>query len=271
MKLLLLSIFLAINCLGNKIEPIIIGIAPHSSTRVILESHQDLVFFLQKYFKRPVEIITAKNFSEFTKRTNEGTHYDLVLTSPNLAVLAQRLGSYTPIMTYKKGLSTIILSKDKDILKKDKFPLHIVGLDPVSFPTLDAQDWLEKKGFNEGEKVEYTYTSATDSSITILLHNRADMIIMSLPNYLKLMTEKTKNLVHVIYQSEPKPSRIYLAKEKNGISLKEWKNALTAFSKSKEGKEHLKLTKLQGFKTISLEELNNLDEIVEKTMQRLYK
>jgi phosphonate transport system substrate-binding protein len=141
----------------------------------------------------------------------------------------------------------------------------------VSFPTLDAQDWLEKKGFNEGEKVEYTYTSATDSSITILLHNRADMIIMSLPNYLKLMTEKTKNLVHVIYQSEPKPSRIYLAKEKNGISLKEWKNALTAFSKSKEGKEHLKLTKLQGFKTISLEELNNLDEIVEKTMQRLYK
>ncbi len=270
MKLLILSIFLAINCLGNKIEPIIIGIAPHSSTRVILGSHQDLVFFLQKYFKRPVEIITAKNFSEFTKRTNKGTHYDLVLTSPNLAVLAQRLGSYTPIMTYKKGLATIILSKDKDILKKDKFPLHVVGLDPVSFPTLDAQNWLERKGFNE-EKVEYTYTSATDSSITILLNNRADMIIMSLPNYLKLMTEKTKNLVHVIYQSEPKPSRIYLAKDKNGISLKQWKNALTAFSKSEEGKKHLKITKLQGFKDISPKDLNNLDKIVDKTMKRLYK
>jgi phosphonate transport system substrate-binding protein len=268
-KLLLLTIFLISNlCFAQEI-PIKIGIAPHSSTRVILESHQDLRLFLQNYFKRPVQILTARNFSEFTNRSDEGNYYDLVLTSPNLAILAQKLGGYTPLMTYTKGLSTILLATDKNILESKNLPLNVIGLDPVSFPTLDAQDWLEKNGFEEGGKVKYTYTSATDSSISILLNNNADMIIMSLPNYIKLVTKETKDLVHVIYQSEPKPSRIYLAKNADGITLEEWESALDAFSKSPEGKKHLEITKLEGFKKIEPTDLDNLDSIVNKTMKRL--
>ncbi|XPV69823.1 MAG: PhnD/SsuA/transferrin family substrate-binding protein [Halarcobacter sp.] len=271
LKLLLLSIFFILNLCHAKDNSIKIGIAPHSSTRVILQSHQDLKLFLENYFKRPVHILTAKNFSEFTKRSNMGTYYDLILTSPNLAVLSQKLGGYTPIMTYKKGLSTILLATDKNILKSKETPFHVIGLDPVSFPTLDAQDWLAKKGFEDGEKIKYTYTSATDSSISILLNNNADMIIMSLPNYIKLITKKNKDLVHVIYQSEPKPSRIYLAKDINDITLEDWETALDAFSKSLEGKRHLEITKLEGFKKIEEKDLDDLDPMVDKTMKRLYK
>ena len=265
-----LSILFTVNSFAVQKDAIVIGIAPHSSTRVILKSHLDLRTFLEKYFSRPVDILTAKNFSEFTKRSNEGSYYDLILTSPNLAVLAQKMAGYTPLMTYKKGLSTIILSKDKDILKSGKYPLHVIGLDPVSFPTLDAQDWLSKQGFKEGESVKYTYTSATDSSIAILLNNHADMIIMSLPNYIKLINDKTKDIVSVIYQSEPKPSRVYLAKDKNGITLKQWERALEAFSRSKEGERHLDLTKLEDFQKMKPNDLDSLRDIVDITMKRLY-
>ncbi|MGB5920328.1 phosphate/phosphite/phosphonate ABC transporter substrate-binding protein [Arcobacter sp.] len=268
---LLLAILIISNFCYAQENSIKIGIAPHSSTRVILQSHQDLRLFLQNYFKRPVQILTAKNFSEFTKRSNMGIYYDLILTSPNLAVLAQRLGEYTPIMTYTKGLSTILLATNKDILESKNLPLHVIGLDPVSFPTLDAQEWLDKKGFVDGDKVKYSYTSATDSTLSILLNNNADMIILSLPNYIKLMTKKIKDLVHVIYQSKPKPSRIYLAKSADGITLEEWEKALDAFSKSPEGKRHLEITKLEGFKKIQANDLDNLDSIVNKTMERLYK
>ena len=269
LKLLFLSIFYISNLCFAQETPIKIGIAPHSSTRVILESHQDLRLFLENYFKRPVQILTAKNFSEFTKRSDEGTYYDLILTSPNLAVLAQKLGGYKPIMTYSKGLSTILLATDKNILESKKLPLHVIGLDPVSFPTLDAQDWLEKNGFEDGKEIKYTYTSATDSSISTLLNNNADMIIMSLPNYIKLMTKEIKDLVHIIYQSEPKPSRIYLAKSADGITLEEWETALDAFSKSPEGKSHLEITKLEGFKKIEQKDLDSLGSIADKTMERL--
>lgn len=273
LKLVFLTMLLQLNfSFAAQVEkdPIIIGIAPHSSTREILASHQDLREFVGKYFKRPVQIITAKNFSEFSRRSNEGSYYDLILTSPNLAVLAQRMGGYTPLLTYQKGLSAVILSKDKDILKKEKFPLHVIGLDPVSFPTQTAQNWLEEQGFHEGEQINYTYTSAADSSISILLNNDADMIIMSLPNYNKLINEKTKNLVEVVYKSEPKPSRIYLAKNRNGITLDEWKKALNIFRDSIEGKNHLKTTKLIGFKDINQEDLDALEPIVKVTKKRLY-
>lgn len=245
-----------------------IGIAPHSSTRVILETNQDLRVFFEKYFQRPVQIVTAKNFSEFALRTNQGDFYDLVITSPNLAVLAEKSAQYTPMMTYTKGLTSVILAKDKDILKSKNYPYKIVGLDPVSFATLVAEDWLENQGLHEGKELIYTYSSASDSAANILLNNQADMSIVSMPNYLKLPDEM-KNLVTIIYESSPKPSRVYLAKSKNGISLEEWKKAIEAFSKSPEGKNHIENNKLEAFKMIDSSEFKNIENIVNKTSKRL--
>jgi len=88
-------------------EPVRIGIAPHSSARIIMETHHDVKSFLEKQFGRSVEIVTAKSFSEFSKRCNEGKSYDMIITSPNLAYLAQHIAHYQPLMTYTKGLETI--------------------------------------------------------------------------------------------------------------------------------------------------------------------
>ncbi len=264
--LLFLSIFTLNLCAES--NTITIGIAPHSSSRVILESHQDLRVFFENYFKRPVEIMTAKNFSEYADRCNQGTFYDLIVTSPNLAVIAQQKASYAPIMTYTKGLTSVIIAKNKEILKNKKFPLKIIGLDPVSFSTLTAEDWLDENGFHENKEITYTYSSASDSAAAILLNDNADMAIMSLPNYLKL-DEETKQKISLIYESVPKPSRIYLAKEGNGITLEEWKKALDLFSKSKEGINHLEVTKLEGFRVLFPNELDNLNKIVNKTLKRL--
>lgn len=259
----LLSMFL-----HAEVKGITIGIAPHSSTRVILDSHQDLRVFLENYFHRPVQIATAKNFSEFAKRCNKGDLYDLVLTSPNLALIAQMKASYHPIMTYTKGLETVILSRDKDVLKNAKYPLKVVGLDTVSFVTLNAQDWLEKQGLKEGKEITYIYSSASDSAATILVNNGADMTILSLPNYSKL-PEQIKQKVNVFYKSPAQPSRIYLAKDSNGITLKEWQVALKAFMNSQDGVRHLEATKLEGFRMLTPHELDNLKDIADKTLQRL--
>ncbi|MBI3874093.1 MAG: PhnD/SsuA/transferrin family substrate-binding protein, partial [Arcobacter sp.] len=249
-------------------KSIIIGIAPHSSTRIILESHQDLRVFLENYFKRPVQIVTAKNFSEFAQRSNQGSFYDLILTSPNLAFIAKKEASYTPIMTYTKGLSTIILCKNNDILNSKKLPLKVIGLDPVSFATLNGEDWLEKQGLEDGRDIVYSYSSASDSAAAILINNSADMTIMSLPNYLKL-TDDVKQKVNILYQSPPQPSRIYLAKDGNGITLKAWNEALKSFMTSEDGAKHLVATKLEGFKMLAPHELDKLEKIANKTLKRL--
>lgn len=249
--------------------PIRIGIAPHSSARIIYETHQDVKLFLENRFNRPVEIMTAKNFSEFAKRCNEGKSYDLILTSPNLAYLAQHIAHYRPLMTYTKGLETIILSRSEDVLHTVKRPLRVAGQDPVSFSTLTAQEWLEKQGLHEGNDIVYTYyTSASDSLGTILITGQSDMVIMSWPNYMKL-SDEIKSNVHVFYHSPAAPSRIYLAKEGNGITLFQWEEALDAFALSAQGRAHLENTKLQGFTKLSLDALESMKSIANKSLQRL--
>ena len=89
-----------------------------------------------------------------------------------------------------------------------------------------------------------------------------------MPNYLKL-PEELRRQVSIIYESSAKPSRVYLAKSKNGITLDEWKKALDEFSKSTEGKNHIETNKLESFKLIDSSEFKNIDNIVNKTSKRL--
>lgn len=249
--------------------PLRIGIAPHSSPRIIFESHQDLKLFLEGYFHRPVQIMTAKSFSEFSKKCNQGESYDMILTSPNLALLAQRLASYIPLMTYTKGLETIILSRSQDVLTKAPKPLRVAGQDPVSFATLCAEEWLENQGLHEDRDLNYVYyISASDSLATILVRDEVDLAIMSLPNYLKLSDELRAH-VTILYHSSARPSRIFLAKESNGVSVEEWGNALRAFSKSPEGSKHLETTKLEAFQMLTPDALEDLNSIANKTLKRL--
>lgn len=268
-KMILMLSLIFFELFANAQGPIRIGIAPHSSARIIYETHQDLKLFFERYFNRPVEIMTAKSFSEFSKRCNEGHSYDLILTSPNLALLAKNLAAYQPLMTYTKGLETTILSIAPDVLDSPKRPLRVVGQDPVSFSTLSAQSWLETKGLVEGKDIQYSYhTSASDSLATILISDNADLVIMSWPNYLKLNND-IKSKVTIFYHSPEAPSRIYLAKESNGLSLAEWEKGLSAFAQSPEGAKHLEVTKLEGFKMIPSNALDELKALAEKTLKRL--
>lgn len=249
--------------------PIRVGIAPHSSPRIIFETHQDLKIFLENYFHRPVQIMTSKNFSEFAQKCNQGDAYDMILTSPNLALLAQQIAAYVPLMTYTKGLETIILSREEDVLHSTKRPLRVAGQDPVSFSTLSGEQWLEDKGLHDGKDLSYVhYISASDSLATILVRDEVDLVIMSLPNYLKL-SEELRQRVIILYSSPEKPSRIYLAKESNGITVTEWENALKTFSHSQEGLKHLATTKLVDFRMMLPGELNTLQNIADKTFKRL--
>ena len=94
------------------------------------------------------------------------------------------------------------------------------------------------------------------------------MVIMSWPNYLKL-PEEVKSKVHVFYHSPAAPSRIYLAKEGNGITLVQWEAALEAFALSPEGKAHLETTTLQGFEKLSFSSLESMKPIADKSLKRL--
>ena len=61
-----------------------IGVAPHSSARVILQMYQPLRDFLAERLGQPVEIVTAPDFTEFARRALAG-NYDVAITTGHQA------------------------------------------------------------------------------------------------------------------------------------------------------------------------------------------
>jgi phosphonate transport system substrate-binding protein len=242
-------------------ETLLIGIAPHSSARVILQSYATLRSFLEAHFGQPVQIATAPNFTEFARRSQQG-QYDLLITSPHLALLAQEEAGYTPLLTYVQGLETVLVSRTEVL--PDHRPLNVLGLDPVSFVTLTGLHELNNRGLVAGKDINISYASASDSAALAVTQQKADVAIMSWPNYTKL-NDDIKKQVAISWRSAAEPSRIYLAKEDKGVSVTQWRRALDAFTGSPEGKIHLDDNKLKGFRPLKEHELDSVRPLADVT------
>jgi phosphonate transport system substrate-binding protein len=85
-----------------------IGVAPHTSARVILEMYQPLRQQMEKALGVPVEIVTAPDFTEYARRLLQ-QEYDMAITTGHQARLAQTDAGYTPLTTYSADFRAVAL------------------------------------------------------------------------------------------------------------------------------------------------------------------
>lgn len=88
--------------------PFRIGVAPHSSARVILEMYQPLRLYLEQALGSPVEIVTAPDFTEFARRA-VAQQYDIAITTGHQARLLQSDAAYRPLLTYQSDFKAVAL------------------------------------------------------------------------------------------------------------------------------------------------------------------
>ena len=89
-------------------KPLEIGIIPNISTHALFAAYQPLRLYLEQQLGRPVILLTAPDFKTFYERTGKGD-YDLAITPPHLARLAEIESGYVPLTTYQNGLDAILL------------------------------------------------------------------------------------------------------------------------------------------------------------------
>ncbi|MEN9481562.1 MAG: hypothetical protein RLZZ298_2957 [Pseudomonadota bacterium] len=85
-----------------------VGVAPHTSARVILEMYQPLRLALEKSLGQPVIIETAPDFTEFGRRALR-QEYDIAITTGHQARIYEVDGGYQPLMTYKAEFKAVAL------------------------------------------------------------------------------------------------------------------------------------------------------------------
>ncbi len=242
-----------------------LGIAPHTSARVILEMYQPLRAHLEKALGMPVEVVTAPDFTEFAKRMLH-QDYDLAVTTGHQARLAETDANYIPLLTYSAEFKALAFVAEKGSIKtaadlKDK---PVLGLSPTSLVTLWGQHWMKKNGLNQTLR----YVSASDSVANIVLEGQAAAGFTSMANYQSLPPEVQTQL-RLLVVSEPLAGRVYVLNSSQLSRKAIIEAALQSFAQSEEGKAYFAKYKLKGYRKLLPKELSVMDPFAAETRQSL--
>lgn len=268
LKCCLLGLFPAAlgNALADEAKPFVLGIAPHTSARVILEMYQPLRRALEVSLKRPVEVQTAPDFSEFARRALN-QEYDIAVTTGHQARLYQNDADYLPLLTYKAEFKAVALVDKNGPVQTpaDLKGRTVLGLSPTSLVTLWGQHWLKKQGLGD---IPVRYVSAADSVSRQVLAGEAAAAFTSLANYQKLPPD-IRPRMRILAESDVMAGRVYTLNKRWEKERKAIEKALWAFAASAEGKSYFEQNKLEGYRALKPRELEAMDPFVAETRQAL--
>lgn len=247
-------------------DAFVLGVAPHTSARVILEMYQPLRLSLEKALSTTVEVVTAPDFTEFARR-GLAQEYDLAVTTGHQARLLQTDAKYLPVLTYKadfKAVSVVVagsaVRKPSDLAGKD-----VLGLSPSSLVTLWGQHWLKE---NRVETRPMRYVSASDSVAQLLVAGDAAAGFMSLANWQKLPPELQRQL-RILAESKGMAGRVYVLNARLAARRQQIDAALWSFASTPEAKKYFDANQLEGYRKLKPGELESMDAYAAETRKTL--
>ena len=242
-----------------------LGIAPHTSARVILEMYQPLRLQLEKALGMPVEVVTAPDFTEFARRTLH-QDYDIAVTTGHQARLSQTDADYVPLLTYGADFRAVALVAGNSPYKsaRDLKGKPVLGLSSTSLVTLWGQHWLKQNGILEPLR----YVSASDSVARLVLAGDAASGFTSLANYQSLPRDVQSKLRFLVI-SEPLAGRVYMLNKRQLAHKEKIDAALWSFAGSAEGKAYFEKYKLEGYRKLKPRELDAMDPYAREVRQTL--
>lgn len=241
-------------------QPLVVGILPTLSPRVLIGNYQPFRVYLEQSLKRPVEMVTAKNFTAFHQNTMAG-NYDVVITAAHLARLAQVEGRFLPMATYQSTNRAVLLTSKAAPLKS------VAQLKGNTVATLDRSAlivsqtllWLEDKELQLGRDYKLLETSSHNSAAYSVLSGESALAIVS-PAGLKQMPPDIQEGLQVFASLPPLPALMWLANPRISGEIPRLKAMLLTFSpQSPEGKQFFDKTGYQNMREITEEEMKSLD------------
>lgn len=247
-------------------RPFVLGVAPHTSARVILEMYQPLRRQLEAALKQPVEVQTAPDFTEFARRALH-QEYDIAITTGHQARLYQVDAAYLPVLTYKADFKAVALVDKNGPIRTpaDLKGRNVLGLSPTSLVTLWGQQWMKKQNLAD---LPIRYVSAADSVSRQVLAGEAAAAFTSLANFQKLPANQQIRL-RILAESEPMAGRVYMLNSRWSKEHKAIDKALWSFASSEEGKAYFAQNKLDGYRALKPRELEAMDPYVAEMRQVL--
>lgn len=243
-----------------------VGVAPHTSPRVIVTQYQPLRAALEKALGMSVTIVTARDFTAFAQNALRND-YDLAITTAHQAALLRDDAGFVPLLTYRADFEALAIVAENSPMRSpaDLQGRPVLGLNPASLVTLWGENWLQQQ---QVQAKSMQYITASDSVAELVLSGEAAAGFVSLAN-LQRLPEKTRSGLRILAHSGPIPGRVYLLAPTHKARETLIRKTLAAFAESAPAKAYFEENKLGGYRPIDAAELDAMRPYADAVRRQL--
>lgn len=174
---------------------LVIGILPNIAAAQLAPAYEHMRLYLERGGETKVRIVIPANFKAFFDATMNGD-YDLAVSAPNLARVAQRDRSMLPLVIYEPRINALFVAPIESTITsaRDVRERAVAFANPTSLVALYGQQWLRQQSLEPGKDYEVK-AARTDLGVgRMLLGGDAVAAIMSNGEFRALPPEESARL-----------------------------------------------------------------------------
>lgn len=223
---------------AEAVTPLVFGVLPYKAPQRLAADLAPLIDFLKQTTGRPVAVQTAKDYPTLIESTRRGD-YDILLTAPHFARLAQTESHYQPIaMTGYQVQAVVLAPKNSSIRTLADLRGHTLAMPPrealVHYLTLEL---LRAQGLEPGRTVTLREFINNQLSMAAPLRGDTDA---SATGMLLWQTSGQKDELRALAESKQLPGIILMAHPRlSPESVQRLRKDILDFAKTPAGQAYL--------------------------------
>ncbi len=254
---------------AEQLKPLEIGVFPNLSARAVVTMYQPVRDFLEQRLGRPVQLYTAPDFRTFVERTQDG-EYDLVVTAPHLARLAQTESGYIPLANYASPLRALVVVPRRASFSslQDLSGRTVSVPDRLAVISMVGVHLLRDHGLSPETGLHLVYAKSHTNAALSVLRGEADAAVVGSAPFNQL-PEGVRDGLRVLAYTEPIPNQFYLASPRLPPDLvAAVSRSLMEFAGTPGGHRFIEANRFGGLKGASEGDLKGMDPYA-KEVRRL--
>ena len=255
---------------ANTSGSIELGVFPYLSTRALLDLYEPVRLFIQAELNRPTNLFTATSFKAYADRTQAG-EYDVVVTPPHLARLAQREAGYIPLTMFTRELrGVVVVAKDSPIQTLlDLKGKHIATPNKIALVTIMGGQLLRDNGLVNQVSALIQDVGSHSNAVLAVQRGEAEAALTE-NSALQQMPEDLRNSVRIIAQTQRLPHVMFLAHPRLGqAEVTRVRNLLLRFPHTAPGRTFLKSSGFEGMCAIDEADMKSVDPFIKELKRML--
>jgi phosphonate transport system substrate-binding protein len=250
--------------------PVLIGVVPNMSARVVFAQYQPVRDYFQRTLKQSVEIVTSTDFPSFSRETLKGS-YSMVFTPANLGRVAQIDGGWSVLACLEPAIPAVLVGlADNPNSNPNQLSGKVLALaNPSSLVALAGLQWLQQRNLEPVRDFKTTAVPNDDSLFAVMRSGEAPLAIMSMGEFMS-KPEKMRQSLRIVSEMGKVPGFLVMTNPRMPAAQRQKiKELLLAFPASEEGKRFFDMPGRSGLKTIEEAEMTALDAYLEPTRKAL--